>query len=143
MKFKTRDFGEVETSEEQLIEFVEPILGFEEYKKFIVLYDEEIGNQMIWLQSTEEPDLCFILTDPSLLLSDYSPKLPSRLDEVLGDGDYMCWVIAVIRKEHNKSTVNLKSPVIVNLENKRAVQIILDEDFPVRYPLMREGGEVC
>ena len=32
-------------------------------------------------------------------------------------------------------TINLKGPIIVNTANNRAVQIIVDDDYPVRFPI--------
>ena len=38
MKIKTRDYGEIDINEDDILTFVEPIFGFEEYKKFVFLF---------------------------------------------------------------------------------------------------------
>ena len=38
MLVKTKCFGEVDISEEKIIEFEDGILGFEEYKKYTIKY---------------------------------------------------------------------------------------------------------
>ena len=63
MQIMTRDFGQVTISEEGTIRFVNPIFGFEEYTDFVLLSDTNIGESFLWLQSVQEPDLCFILVD--------------------------------------------------------------------------------
>ena len=50
----------------------------------------------------------------------------------------MCWLMASIREPFSESTVNLKSPIVVNPQRHLAAQFILEEDFPIRYPLFRE-----
>jgi flagellar assembly factor FliW len=74
-------------------------------------------------------------------VASYSPDLSSDVGKTLGEGDYLYWLVAVIAQDFKKSTVNLKSPVIVNPEKKLAVQTILDADLPIRFPLARRRKE--
>ncbi len=138
MKLNTRDFGEIEVDEKDIITFTSPIYGFEQYKRFAFLYHKEISEHFIWLQSVEEQALCFILVEPELVSDHYCPELPGGAAQALGEGDCMCWLMVSIRDPFSKSTVNLKSPIVVNLEGHLAAQIILEEDLPIRYPLFRE-----
>ncbi|NLV86642.1 MAG: flagellar assembly protein FliW, partial [Clostridiales bacterium] len=132
MLIKTRDFGEIEVSEESIFHFTQPIFGFEEYTKYAILQDVEIGGHIAWLQSLQNPELCFILIDPSGLSDIFNPVLPQGAVRMLGEGDCFCWVIAVITENLSESTVNLKSPIFMNAETRLAAQIMLDEDYPVR-----------
>lgn len=140
MLIKTRDFGEIEVSEESIFHFTQPIFGFEEYTKYAILQDVEIGGHIAWLQSLQNPELCFILIDPSGLSDIFNPVLPQGAVRMLGEGDCFCWVIAVITENLSESTVNLKSPIFMNAETRLAAQIMLDEDYPVRHPIMRVGA---
>lgn len=138
MKLHTRDFGEIEVDEKDIVTFASPIYGFDQYSRFAFLYQEEVSEHFIWLQSVDEPGLCFLLIQPELVSEEYRPALPENTAELLGDGDYMCWLIASIYEPFQKSTVNLKSPIVVNPKRHLAAQFILEEDFPIRYPLFRE-----
>ena len=51
LKIATRDFGEVEISEDDVITFTEPIFGFKDHSRFAVLTEESIGPDFAWLQS--------------------------------------------------------------------------------------------
>ena len=113
MKLSTRDFGIVEVDESEIVTFTGPIFGFESYRKFVFLYQEDISEHFIWLQSVENPDLCFILVQPSLVMEPYEPRFPAEMQELLGNGDYMCWLLVSIRDLFDQSTVNLKSPIVV------------------------------
>lgn len=144
MLIQTRDFGEVTISPEDIIEFVQPLYGFENLHRFVFLYEQSISDHFIWMQSVEERNICFILVDPAVVVGDYSPSLPDVVCEKLGDEDYMCWLIVVVAEQFEKSTVNLKSPIVVNPEKRLAIQVILEEDFPIRHPLVQhieEGGK--
>ena len=143
MKLDTRDFGQVEIDEKEILTFAGPIFGFEEYKKFVFLYRESISEHFVWLQSVEEPDLCFILLSPETITEHYEPSLPENIEDILGEGPYMCWLIATIRDPFTDSTVNLKSPIVVNPSLHKAAQIVLEEKLPIRHPLFSKEEEQC
>ena len=138
MKYKTRDFGELEIKEESTVVFEQPIFGFEDYKKYSFIYDSEIGENIVWLQSLDDPNLCFILVDPSEFSDIYKPELPEDIETLLGEGEYICWVILSPNDDIAKATVNLKSPIIINESSLKAAQIILEQDYPVRFPIANE-----
>lgn len=140
MKLNTRDFGEVEIAEDKIITFIQPPFGFEKMTRYTFLYDREIGERIVWMQSVEDPELCFILFDPTVLAAFYHPIVPDQLQEELGEGELLCWVIGVVPEDFSKTTLNLKSPIIVNMQQNRAAQVILDQDYPIRYPLMNGGA---
>ena len=91
----------------------------------------------------EEPGLCFILVQPDLITDHYQPQLPKEAASLLGEGDYMCWLIVSLREPFADSTVNLRSPIVVNPELRQAAQFVLDGGLPIRHPLIREGGAQC
>ncbi len=145
MKIATRDFGEVEIQESDILMFPKGILAFEEFKQYVLIHypDEEIAP--MWLQSVENSSLCFIVLDPFLYLPDYSPSLPAaELSELnlSSNDDLRYFVISVISEDVQKSTINLKSPIVVNIKNNRAIQCVSDSDYPVRFPLFSEKGEL-
>ena len=139
MIISTRDFGEVEIKEENIYHFTQPIFGFEEYTKFTLLHDEELGENIVWLQSVQNSGLCFIMMDPSEIAENFTPELPEGAEKLLGEGDCFCWTIAVIPQNVKDATVNLKSPVFMNPNTHNAAQIMLEGDYPVRFPIMKGG----
>lgn len=143
MKLFTRDLGEIEIDEKDIVTFTGPIFGFEKYRRFAFLYQEEIVENFIWLQSVEEPELCFILVQPDLITDHYQPQLPKEAKTLLGDGDWMCWLIVSLREPFQDSTVNLRSPIVVNPELRQAAQFVLEGNLPIRHPLVREGEKKC
>ena len=47
-----------------------------------------------------------------------------------------------------KMTANLKAPIVINMENNKAVQIIVEDDYQVKHPIYetlkkRKEGEAC
>jgi len=143
MKYQTRDFGEVEIETGQMLNFSQPVYGFDEFQQYAVLHDPDVGMDIAWLQSLDEPDLCFVLVSAKVVSADYQPRFPAELETLIGTGEFEYWLIAVIQEDITKSTINLKSPVVINWKTGFGAQVILEGDYPVRRPLMEEAPEVC
>lgn len=138
MEIQTRDFGKITIQEEDIVSFIQPIFGFEDMTKYVFLFDQSECSRFVWLQSIEDKDVCFILADPSVVKSDYKPALSKNDVGKLGDGENMLWLVMVVDDDFSKSTVNLKSPIILNLIHKKAMQIILDDNYPIRCPFVHK-----
>ncbi|MEG0395133.1 MAG: flagellar assembly protein FliW [Oscillospiraceae bacterium] len=140
MVIKTRDFGDMEISEDGIVKFVEPILGFETHTDFVLLYDDEMGEVFTWVQSIDDSEICFIAVAPTLIDAEYSPVLPksARKALCLANGEEPIYlVITVITPCLADATANLKSPIAINPKNNKAMQVVLDEDYPVRALLLQ------
>lgn len=133
MNVKTRDFGEISVEQKDIISFKEKIFGFEDYTDFVMLFDDEVGNSFGWLQSVEESEVCFLVANPKILDMPYSPKISEQTAKALqGDADEV-WLVMTAGECLENSTVNMKSPVVINSQNGFASQIILEEDYEIRH----------
>lgn len=137
MEIMTRDFGPMNIDENSILKFVLPILGFEAYRDYVILYDYEIGDEVAWLQSVDNSDICFVMIEPTRFIPAYAPELPAdmlkKLDVSADEAALRC--LMVVRNGIEDATINLKSPLIINPAKKIAGQVILDEDYPVRATL--------
>lgn len=148
MKIETRDFGIIEIKDNNIITFKQPIYGFEEYTQYVLVTDSNMGNGICWLQSIEQKSVCFILMNPLQVNKDYAPVVMQDVLITLQatpKDDLDCWVIAVIGETFRQSTVNMKSPIIINHKRNLAMQVILDQDYPIRMPVFGPESEesVC
>lgn len=142
MEIMSRDFGQITAEENEILQFSQPIYGFESLKRYVMLSDEDSLPGFVWLQAVDERDICFILMNPKVTMPGYAPSIPADVRSALGEGSCECWVIVMIPEDFKKSTVNLKSPIFVNLATKKAAQVILDGGFSVRCPIVGEGEHV-
>lgn len=152
MRLHTRIFGEIEVSEEKIITFPSGIIGFPEMTKFTLIYDEEQGTGagIRWLQSLDEPAFAMPVMDPLLVKEDYNPdvedELLSGIGEITGD-NLLVLVTVTVPADLAKMSVNLQGPIIINVDEKKACQVIVDsEEYPVKYPIYdilqaRKAGE--
>lgn len=144
MQIETRDFGLIHIIETSIITFKEPIFGFEEYTAYVLISDGNMGNGICWLQSVEEKSVCFILINPLEVCKDYAPVVMQNVLFTLQaapEDELDCWAIMVVGSDFRASTANLKSPILINHKTKSAMQVILDQDYPIRKGIFDMGSE--
>ena len=141
MVINTRIFGEIEISEEKILHFENGIIGFPDLKRFTLIHDEEKGNKVgiRFLQSIEEPDFAMPVMDPLMVKEDYDPEVNDELLASLGnltEENILVLVTASIPSDLTKMSVNLQGPFVINVDECKACQIIVEGDkYPVKFPI--------
>lgn len=142
MIIETTHFGEIEINEENILEFKECILGFEDVRRFGIINSEDPKSPFKWIQAIEKPELAFAVVNPFEIKKDYDFQLKEDCISSLGiENAEQVAVFAIVRvpEDTKKISMNLKAPIIVNTENKKAAQIILDSDkYAVRHYILDE-----
>lgn len=127
---QTKYLGETEITNDKIISFDSGLPGFEEERQFVLL---DISENVVFqvLQSVTSPELAFFVVNPYLLFNDYSIKLNEHAIETLDikeEKDVAVLTVMTLKEPFSDSTVNLKAPLVINLENKRGKQYILNDD---------------
>ena len=132
MQIKTKVFGEIIIDDDKIIHFPNGIIGFPDLTEFTLIHDEEKGTDSIhWLQSLQEPAFAMPVMDPLIVCPDYNPEADDELFNVLGEikpDELLVLVTVTVPHDLTKMTVNLKGPIIINVSEKRALQIIVEGD---------------
>ena len=136
MKVLTSRFGELDISDERVIEFPLGVLGFPEFKRWILLQASP-QSAFFWLQAVDAPDLAFILTQPQNFFGDYqvrvqAEELRSIALEDAANGE----VFVICNRVGDQVTVNLQGPLVFNARTKQARQVVLcDRNLTTRHPV--------
>ncbi len=138
MKAATRLFGEIEIDESKIITFEDGIIGFPDMKKFTLIFDEEKEGRpsISWLQSMDEPEIAFPVMDPLFVCEAYNPSVEDELLKNLGtikEDNLYVLVTVTVPQDIKELAVNLKAPIVINTDTRKASQIIVEDDLPVRY----------
>ena len=152
MKVNTKIFGEVDIADDKIIEFTGGIIGFPELTKFALIHDEEkgVGVGMRWLQSMQEPGFAMPVMDPLMVKTDYNPEVEDELLKELGDlneENLLVLVTVTVPSDLTKMSVNLKGPIVINSQTRKACQVIVEgPDYAVKFPIYdilqaRKAGE--
>lgn len=146
MEISTKYFNEVAISKDSILKFENGILGFEKFKDYVMINFELGSDDLMCLQSLDEKELAFVLVNPFNLKPDYSPSLTEEDVEELEISDstegVFCYAICTVKDNITENTVNLKSPIIVNPENMKAKQIVLENnEYAVRHQFKQFKNE--
>ena len=129
-KVTTSRFGELEIEEKRIIHFKDGIPAFEDEHEFIILpYDEE--SPYYFMQSLKKPSLAFLLTIPEIFFADYSAEIDDDTINELEIKDAEKVLVYAMITIPNGSvrymTANLLAPLVINVENMKAKQIVMDK----------------
>ncbi len=137
MKTIQTRFGQVEYDPSNLLHFPAGMIGFPTLHDFIVMPNKKQGP-LFWVQSIDDPDIAFVLTDPTNFFLDYlikpdeSEKNALHIDE----GDE-CFILSVVTVPPDQQiTLNLAAPILFSAKTNRAIQVILEKtDYNSKTPL--------
>lgn len=131
MEINTASFGKIDLDESKIIHFQDGIPGFENEKRFTVILNEDIDNPFHYLQSVESEDLSFVIMNPFDIFPEYEFNIPQTSKEKLNienENQVIVYTIVVVPKDIEKMTTNLQGPIIINTDEKKGKQIILDDN---------------
>lgn len=133
MELKTRLFGDIEIEETGIITFEEGIPGFDDVKKYVLLGDPEVSIE--WLQGIEE-DVTIPIIDPFEVKVDYEFEIPENVEQLLdikNPDDVIVRTVLVIPENIKEIRTNLQGPIVINKSAKKGKQLLLNEEYPIRY----------
>ena len=125
VRFETSRFGKLEVAEDKVIQFPSGVLGFPQIKRYVLLDYEETPAK--WLQAIDDPDVAFIVMEPTLLVRDYTISLDGITRQALQlETEEDLAVLTIVRVEKGKLLANLKGPLLFNSRLKIGLQAVLE-----------------
>jgi flagellar assembly factor FliW len=136
----TARFGDINVDESRIITFLSPIFGFDGLTKYVVL-DHSDDSPFKWLQSTEDTDLAFVVTNPKFFGIPYefaiSEEVAEQLDIQNSEDALVLNIVNIPQDNPGKMTANLLGPVVMNQNAMKAMQIVLsDSEFSTKTRLI-------
>lgn len=154
MKANTRLFGEIDINDDKIIRFHEGIIGYPALQHFALIHDMEKKkkDRIKWLQSMDDPNFALPVINPLDIVPEYSPTVNKEYLNLLGTMSVESTFILVtitVPTEIEKMSVNLKAPFIINMDNLKGKQVIIEDDYPIKYMIydilnkMKAGEAQC
>lgn len=147
---ETKSFGTIAFESRDAIEFPRGLPGFEDRRRFLAIRQER-ARPLVFLQSLEDPGLCFITTPVLAVDPRFRLKLSEEDREAIGLSPVRrprigknVWALGVIAVRETGPTVNLLAPLVINLRSLRAVQAVMrDSSYSHRHALPQPVEAVC
>ncbi|MCF6178518.1 MAG: flagellar assembly protein FliW [Geopsychrobacter sp.] len=137
MKKVMSRFGEIEYDPQKIVHFPEGLIGFENLRDFVVIPGAG-ENVLFWIQSIEDPQVAFVLTDPTNFFLDYRVIPDERESAKLNvSTQEECLNLSVVTVHSDKTiTLNLQAPILYAPGKNRGLQVILEKStYATRTPL--------
>jgi flagellar assembly factor FliW len=148
---RSRWLGDFESDSRAELFFPGGLPGFEEERRMLPV---EIPSQrpLVYLHSLGNPDICFVALPVFVIDPDFRLRLsedercallfPEDRDPVIGE-DILC--LALLASCDHTVRVNLRAPVVINLNNSRGVQCVSEGDATGCFRLEENGrwGPLC
>ena len=142
MLVKTRFFGEVDIEDEKILTFDNGIMGFEDMKRWTLIYDIEKGSEgpISWFQSLDMAELALPVINPYTVTAVYEPvvedELLKPLVEFKDEELVTLLTITIPSEDPSKTTANFRAPILINPVNRKGIQVIVNnEDYPIKFSI--------
>ncbi len=135
MQIETRLFGAVTIEADDIVLFPRGIVAFEDCRHWVLLGDDE-NPTLAWLQSVSRPEVALPVVSPRRLLPEYSVRVARGQLTLLEFSQFdQVFVLSIVSQSDGDLTLNLKAPLVINLDRRLGRQIITSDDQPVALPL--------
>jgi len=126
------------------VEFRKPLLGFDNLNKFEIL-DVEANPLFKEINSTEDENISFLSISPFAVDEDYEIDLSdSDIEdlEIENPEDVILLSIITLGESLATSTVNMRAPIVLNINKELASQIVIQNDkYDIRTPFKLRGDK--
>ncbi len=141
MIIETGRFGQITVGDDEKVLIPQGILGFPEYQRFC-LVDPGDDTLIVWLQCLDNREIAFPLLEPKIFRPDYAARLSAaELRELKLENVNQSAVFSVltIPEDITQMTANLKAPLVINLKERLAKQVVLQEnEYSIKSEMFKE-----
>ena len=135
MDIATCRFGRLAIEPEDVIRFPAGILGLEDCTRWVLLADAQ-NDALGWLQSLERPEVALAVVAPRRFVPDYQVRVARReLEPLQFERVEDARVLVIVGKAAHCNTLNLRAPLVFNIERRLASQVVARGDLPLQYEL--------
>lgn len=138
MRIHTTRFGRIDVEPADILNFASGLPGLEDCRQWALLADAA-NDALGWLQSVTRGDVALAVVSPRRFVPEYQVRIPrSELSPLALADVRQAQVVVVVGRNGTGLTLNLKAPIVINLENRTGRQVVASGDLPLQYELAQE-----
>jgi flagellar assembly factor FliW len=138
MEIQTTRFGAVTIEAEDILVFPMGLMGLEDCQHWVLLADAQ-NDALGWLQSASRPDVALAVVTPRRFVPDYQVRIVrSELAPLAIQTAQDAKVLVIVGKNDRAITLNLKAPLVLNLDSRLGRQVVANNEYPVQHELLNE-----
>lgn len=132
MEIFTSRFGALQVLPSDVLLFPQGLIGLRTCRRWVVLADAH-NAALGWLQSIDDGQAALGVVSPRRFVPDYQLRVarhelePLRLTSV-SDAQ----VVVIVSRHPEGLSLNLRAPLVINVDGRRGRQVIAKDPLPVR-----------
>ncbi len=135
MRINTTRFGRIDVDTNDVLHFPSGLPGLEDCRTWALLADSS-NDALGWLQSMTRGDVALAVVSPRRFVPDYQVRIPRSELTPLSIADIrQAQVVVVVGRNGKGLTLNLKAPIVINLEARTGRQVVASGELPLQYEL--------
>ena len=137
LTYRSAQLGDVPYTVDDVVRFPEGIPGFEHLHDYLVITRDEC-TPFVFLAALDDPEVALPLLPLALAAGpEGAGDVHALLRQPAGLGDTLaCYTVVSIGPDAREVIVNLRAPVVIDLDARRGSQVIVpDETLPVSAPI--------
>jgi flagellar assembly factor FliW len=132
-------FGPITIDADQVLHFPAGLMGLESCRQWALLADQQ-NECVAWFQCVDCPEVALPVASPRRFVPGYQVRVARRDMAPLGLSDCRsAKVLAIVGRTGRGLSLNLKAPLVINVERRLGRQVVTNGEMPIRYEL---GSEV-
>lgn len=138
MRIHTTRFGRIDVEPGDILHFSSGLPGLEDCRQWALLADST-NEALGWLQSVTRGEVALAVVSPRRFVPDYQVRIPRSELAPLALADVrQAQVVVVVGRNGTGLTLDLKAPIVINLENRTGRQVVASGDLPLQFDLTQE-----
>lgn len=135
MLLHTTRFGTIQVETDDVFLFSNGLIGLEDFRRWVLLADAE-NDAVGWLQSTSHPDVAVAVVSPRRFVANYQVRIPrAELAHLELDELDRAFVLSLVSRNQLGLTLNLRAPVLFNLDRRLGRQVVTIDEQPIQWDL--------
>lgn len=139
--FTTR-FGTLSVRPQDELMFDKGLVGLEDCHRWVLLSDSQ-NAALGWLQSIENPHVGLGIVSPRRFVPNYQLRIDRDDLRSLELDTYRDAEVVVVASRHDSGlTLNLRAPLVINVEKRLGCQVVSKDALPIQFPLSRSDLQI-
>ena len=135
MDISTTRFGTVAIEPDDILTFVDGLIGMEDCRRWALLADVQ-NSALGWLQCLDRAEVALAVVSPRRFVPSYRARV-SRRDveplELVEPGEAQ--ILVIVNQANEALVVNLKAPLVIHVSKRLGRQIVAKDEHSVQHPI--------
>jgi flagellar assembly factor FliW len=135
MEVITSRFGRLQTPPADILLFDQGLIGLGHCRQWIVLADAE-NPALGWLQCIDDAEVAVGVVSPRRFVPNYQLRVAEHELAPLGlTAVRDAQVVANVSRQESGLSINLRAPLVINVQTRRGRQVVTRDAMPLRLAL--------